>query len=331
MASLALVSTAEDGSLTISEEAAAMLSSIEEPVSVVVVAGPYRTGKSFLLNCLTENMAADAGAGTVFDVQGSVRACTMGMWLWPNPQVVRQLDGTSVRVLFIDSEGIGAPSGSGANDLRMFSLGVLLSSLFVFNTKGAIDEAAIKQLSFITKLAQAVRIRSDGENQPGDFEACFPQFLWVLRDFALSLTKDGKRLTANDYLEESLKPDPRISPEVMERNRVRFMLKEFFQERGAFTLPVRVCLRVVHRRWFLFEHLDVNAPGYDRPVISMGRMHIPIGMSRNLDLSGPTVKPSLHAGDGLLIRDFRGATAAACNDPLDVNLVSMQRLPDQLN
>jgi hypothetical protein len=53
--SLQLVGKLEDGSLEVPEAAAALLSSIKEHVSVVVVAGPYRTGKSFLLNCLSDH------------------------------------------------------------------------------------------------------------------------------------------------------------------------------------------------------------------------------------------------------------------------------------
>lgn len=132
--SLSLVAQGEDGALTVSAEAAALLAGIDEPVSVVVVAGPYRSGKSFLLNCLSESAAA-AGDEMVFEVGPSTRACTMGLWVWPKPQLVQRPDGTTARVLFVDSEGLGAPSGSGKNDLRMFSLGVLLSSIFIFNTK----------------------------------------------------------------------------------------------------------------------------------------------------------------------------------------------------
>jgi hypothetical protein len=77
---------------------------------------------------------------------------------------------------------------------------------------GAIDEASIKQLSFITQLAKSVHIRSDGHDevpsracatalsvqasvelpvQASDFEECFPHFLWVLRDFALKVGSEG--------------------------------------------------------------------------------------------------------------------------------------------
>ena len=51
---LALISY-EDDEFRVSEEAGEFLSSIKERVGVIVVAGKYRTGKSFLLNRIIMN------------------------------------------------------------------------------------------------------------------------------------------------------------------------------------------------------------------------------------------------------------------------------------
>ena len=57
-----------------------------------------------------------------------------------------------------------------------FSLAVLCSSLFVFNSFGAIDEASIKKLSFITQLSKNIHIKASnsGGDNPADFEEFFP-------------------------------------------------------------------------------------------------------------------------------------------------------------
>jgi hypothetical protein len=44
--------------------------------------------------------------------------------------------------------------------IQIFSLAVLLSSLFVYNQMGGIDEAAIDRLSLITELTRHIRVRS---------------------------------------------------------------------------------------------------------------------------------------------------------------------------
>lgn len=77
---------------------------------------------------------------------------------------------------------------------------MLCSSLFVFNTFGAIDEASIKQLSFITSLSKHIHINTaTAGDDPSDFEAFFPQFMWVLRDFTLKLKdKHGSQITERE-------------------------------------------------------------------------------------------------------------------------------------
>ena len=94
----------------------------------------------------------------LFEVGPNVHACTQGLWMWAGDGV----SGSSMRTLFIDTEGLGAVKAKQSNDLRTFGLSVLLSSTFVFNTTGAIDEAAIKQLSFISQMTKAIHIRADG-------------------------------------------------------------------------------------------------------------------------------------------------------------------------
>lgn len=149
---LELVSVQRDGNLSANEESLAALTAIDGPLSVVAIAGPQRSGKSFLMNCLAEGSARST---PLFQVGPNVHACTKGLWMWvgaaPN----------GARTIFLDTEGLGAVKASQHTDLRTFGLSVLLSSLFIFNTTGAIDEAAIKQLSFISKISKAIHIRAD--------------------------------------------------------------------------------------------------------------------------------------------------------------------------
>ena len=104
------------------------------------------------MNCLSQEDGSDLyGMGStvkpVFEVGPTVNACTRGPWLPPSQVPLRQPDGSKLRVIFVDSEGLGAIKSDEQHDLHIFSLAVLTSSLFIFNSTGAIDEANIKKLS----------------------------------------------------------------------------------------------------------------------------------------------------------------------------------------
>ena len=50
---------------------------------------------------------------------------------------------------------------TGQYSTQIFSLAVLLSSLFVYNQMGGIDEAAIDHLSLVTEMTKHIRIKAD--------------------------------------------------------------------------------------------------------------------------------------------------------------------------
>lgn len=77
---------------------------------------------------------------------------------------------------------------------QIFSLAVLLSSLFIYNQMGGIDESALDRLSLVTEMTKHIRVKAGkaddaGVGNLGDFA---PSFLWLLRDFYLKLEQDGR-------------------------------------------------------------------------------------------------------------------------------------------
>jgi hypothetical protein len=69
---------------------------------VIAVAGKYRTGKSFLLNrVIIQTRTGGFGVGP------TINPCTKGLWLWPQ-LIETSYQGQPMKVLIIDSEGIGA-------------------------------------------------------------------------------------------------------------------------------------------------------------------------------------------------------------------------------
>lgn len=62
---------------------------------------------------------------------------------------------------------------TGQYSTQIFSLAVLLSSLFVFNQMGGIDEAALDRLSLVTEMTKHIRVRASGGDTYGSTEHVF--------------------------------------------------------------------------------------------------------------------------------------------------------------
>ena len=109
----------------------------DEYVGVIAVAGKYRTGKSFLLNRILLEQEQNCG----FGVGPTINPCTKGLWVWNKPiELIDSRTKRPFKCLVVDSEGIGAFNEDQNHDTRIFLLALLLSSYFVFNSMGTIDE-----------------------------------------------------------------------------------------------------------------------------------------------------------------------------------------------
>ena len=139
-----------------SNEAREFLGRIKEPIGVICVAGKYRTGKSFLLNRVIINAREHRG----FGVGPTINPCTKGLWCWTELlDTVHQ--GQPLKVLLIDSEGIGSLDEDENHDTKIFLLALLLSSFFIYNSIGTIDENALNNLQLIINLSKELQIKSE--------------------------------------------------------------------------------------------------------------------------------------------------------------------------
>ena len=221
-----LIDIDENGQCSLNPTALNIIKNIQGPVSVIAVAGLYRTGKSYLLNRII-------GTQTGFEIGPSVNPCTKGIWMWGKPFELE--DGT--QMILIDTEGLGSFERDQTVDMSIFSLSLLLSSLFVYNSMGAIDEQALEELSLVCKLTEHIHIKSQSSSNPNLYSSYFPKFIWVLRDFALELSDEsGFRISSNQYMERCLQPVNGNSEDVAQKNMVRRILFDFFRDRDCITM-----------------------------------------------------------------------------------------------
>ncbi|XP_008846531.1 guanylate-binding protein 1-like [Nannospalax galili] len=217
-----------DQKLVVNQEALAILSAIQQPVVVVAIVGLYRTGKSYLMNKL-------AGKNTGFSMGSTVQRHTKGIWMWclPHP---KKSDHTLV---LLDTEGLGdTQKGDNQNDCWIFALAVLLSSTFIYNSMRIINQYAMDQLHYVTKLTDLIKAKSSPEQSEVDdsanFVGFFPNFVWALRDFSLVLEVNGQRITADEYLENSLRLKKGMDQETKTFNEPRLCIRTYFPKRKCF-------------------------------------------------------------------------------------------------
>lgn len=120
------------------------------------------------------------------------------------------------------------------HDSRIFLFSLLLSSYFIYNSVGSIDENALNTLNLIINLAKDIQTKT---NNTSDDAANFPSFLWVVRDFTLQIVdKNGEKITSKEYLENALEFQNGSSDAIMSKNKIRRLLKQFFTNRDCETM-----------------------------------------------------------------------------------------------
>ena len=232
----------QDNQFIIPEEAKNLLSQSQyKNIGIISLVGKYRTGKSFLLNrvILNQNQKSGFGVGPTF------KPCTKGIWIWSEPIMISNVHSpTPFPCFLIDTEGLGAYDEEINHDSKIFLIAVLISSLFIFNSFGAIDENAINSLSFVLNLSKTIKIKNPKlnskkieEENEADLAQYFPTLLWLLRDFSLKLEdKDGNVITEKQYLENALEEKNGALESIEEKNRVRNLIKTYFTEKDCFVM-----------------------------------------------------------------------------------------------
>lgn len=198
---------------------------IDRPLVVVAVVGLYRTGKSYLMNRL-----ADSSTG--FTLGDTIESTTKGIWAWCKMHPERQ----NTVLLLLDTEGLGdVDKGDSSHDNKIFILATLLSNCLVYNMKGAFDNDAVSKLTFVTEMTKNIRFRGESSEDNKIINLILPDFVLCLRDFSLKLIKDGKKISENDYLEQSLAEN---KSKAKRFNKPRECIRKLFPKRECFAFPV---------------------------------------------------------------------------------------------
>ncbi|KAH1060302.1 hypothetical protein AAZX31_02G136700 [Glycine max] len=209
--------------LRLSREGLEAIEKITNPIAAVAVIGPYRSGKSFLLNQLLSLSCYEGfGVGHMRDTK------TKGIWVWGTP-IDLDINGVRTSVFYLDTEGFESVGKSNVYDDRIFALATVLSSVLIYNLPETIREADISRLSFAVELAEEFYGRVKGQDVA--FEPA--KLLWLIqRDF---LQGKSVQEMVNEALRHVPNTDGNKNIDVV--NQIRDSLAIMGDNSTAFSLP----------------------------------------------------------------------------------------------
>ncbi|KAH1261456.1 Guanylate-binding protein 4 [Glycine max] len=205
--------------LRLSREGLEAIEKITNPIAAVAVIGPYRSGKSFLLNQLLSLSCYEGfGVGHMRDTK------TKGIWVWGTP-IDLDINGVRTSVFYLDTEGFESVGKSNVYDDRIFALATVLSSVLIYNLPETIREADISRLSFAVELAEEFYGRVKGQDVA--FEPA--KLLWLIQQ--------GK--SVQEMVNEALRHVPNTdgNKNIDVVNQIRDSLAIMGDNSTAFSLP----------------------------------------------------------------------------------------------
>ncbi|XP_078674368.1 uncharacterized protein LOC144912690 isoform X2 [Branchiostoma floridae x Branchiostoma belcheri] len=176
-------------SLYVVPEASELLEGIKEPVSVLSICGPCRSGKSYILSRLL-------GTADAFELGHLWDSQTYGIWMG-----TKVLRGKNFTIVLLDTEGIDAAGASADQDASILVLTTLLSSQLIYNSLSVPYKRDLENMQCFIKLARGISVRKGGVTRISAFHEFFPDFLWLLRDVSLKMeNEDGEEMDPTEYL-----------------------------------------------------------------------------------------------------------------------------------
>lgn len=175
-------------------------------VSVYIMAGPSRTGKSTALNF--------AFPKSKFSVGSSVDACTKGIYVSQQYHELR--DARRTVLLGMDTEGIGHVSADNKTDMAILTLSILIASVMSFNNKDNITRETIDALALAARLTDKLRMSSErkfADMTPEETRQTMPHLHFLVQSMVL----EHKKKTFLEFVEEQVIPAGNANANVIRR------------------------------------------------------------------------------------------------------------------
>ncbi|XP_070547982.1 guanylate-binding protein 4-like [Ptychodera flava] len=194
--------------LVVCEDAMEIIRSIDGPICTVAVTGPARSGKSYIAR------------------------------IWMSTDVFKKTlsNGTEVTVIILDTEGLDAHNAYKKDDMLLFALMALMSSVLVYNSSNTVRAEDLNKLSWVNRYIKVFSWSGSSRKKTtlleNEFIKFFPNFMWLLRAVTMSfvISQDDE-----DVLKQEMEEDT-TEGVVTERNATRRALLKSFPVLDALTL-----------------------------------------------------------------------------------------------
>jgi atlastin len=155
-------------------------------VCIVSIAGVFRKGKSFLMNFFLRYLSKsgqDDWIGcndddlTGFAWENGSHRVTTGIWMWSEPFILRREGtGEEIAILLMDSQGTFDSKSTTKDNVKIFSLSLMISSIQIYNMAQNLQEDDLQHLNVFTDYG--------GMAQEGRTEAPFQKLIFLIRDWS---------------------------------------------------------------------------------------------------------------------------------------------------
>ncbi|GAB7354939.1 hypothetical protein MBLNU459_g5559t2 [Dothideomycetes sp. NU459] len=209
---------------------------IKDPLNIISVMGPARSGKSTLMNLLagckvTELFPSYPGSVTFTKgVYIPTRLLSLPEFSALDGEPTVQASDSHIKVSFVDTEGQGAVGD--AYDMNLFSPALISSRVVIYNrTGGMLTEEILGQLGMMTQSAQ--RLSASGDGQGGAPSGpIFGHLFIIFNQFRLTAKEDAK------FLQDLLMTNEEETDSASKtRNKIRQLLRSVFESVQVYILP----------------------------------------------------------------------------------------------
>lgn len=210
----------EENNIILSPVGLEVIQRILGKVGIIVIGGPIRTGRNSLLNLLINKRELNENI--------HMRERNPGLWIFDRPTYSDEL-----AILAVSIEGFGTSE----LDMKLMVVAYIISSVFIYNSRGLIDEACMKKFRVLNVFHKMIDV--PGRDPLSVLNQLAPKFIWTLRDFRLNLSKENlSSVTDRDYLESVLNTAQVQSEDFLVQFReTTKAIIEIFQDRDCICFP----------------------------------------------------------------------------------------------